>query len=65
MREREEATVPDLDIEVIVRVLDEAPVNLAVLYGSAARGDVTTRSDIDLAVEFEKSLSSTNGPTSV
>lgn len=59
MREREDTTVTDLDVETIVRVLDEAPVSLAILYGSHARGDETPNSDIDLAVEFEPSLSST------
>lgn len=58
MRDREEVTVPDLDLDTIAQVLDEAPVNLAILYGSYARGDTTTKSDIDLAVEFEESLSS-------
>lgn len=59
MRKREEATVPNLDIEAIVQILDEAPVTLAILYGSHARGDTTPNSDIDFAVEFEQSLSST------
>lgn len=58
MRDREEVTVPDLDLDTIAQVLDETPVNLAILYGSYARGDTTTKSDIDLAVEFEESLSS-------
>lgn len=58
MRDREEVTVPDLDLDTIAQVLDEAPVTLAVLYGSYARGDATAKSDIDLAVEFEESLSS-------
>ena len=58
MRKREEVTVPDLDLDTIARVLDEGPVTLAILYGSYARGDTTAKSDIDLAVEFEESLSS-------
>lgn len=58
MRDRREATVPNLDVDAIVRVLDEAPVTLAVLYGSYARGDTTARSDIDLAVEFKGTLPS-------
>lgn len=58
MREREEATVTNLDLEAIAQILDEAPVTLAILYGSYARGDATATSDIDLAVEFSESLSS-------
>lgn len=58
MREREKVTIPDLDVGTIVQVLDDAPVTLGVLYGSHARGDSTPDSDIDLAVEFEESLSS-------
>lgn len=59
MRERKEVTVPDLDVETVVQVLDDAPVSLGVLYGSYARGDVTPKSDVDIAVEFDESLSST------
>lgn len=40
------------------QVLDAAPVSLGILYGSYARGETTPHSDIDLAVEFEDSLSS-------
>ena len=58
MRELEEATFSNLDVETIVRILDEVPVTLGVLYGSHARGDATGRSDIDLAVAFDESLSS-------
>ena len=59
MRELDGTTNPDLDIEAIVRILEQAPITLGVLYGSQARGEATERSDIDLAVEFEESLSST------
>ena len=59
MRKREEVPIPNLDVETIVQVLDEAPVNLGILYGSRARGETTPNSDIDLAIEFEESLSST------
>lgn len=59
MREFDGTTNPDLDIEAIVRILEQAPITLGVLYGSQARGEATERSDIDLAVEFEESLSST------
>jgi len=39
-------------------VLADAPVELAVLYGSRARGDAGPGSDVDLAVAFPDSLSS-------
>lgn len=58
MREFDGTTVPGLDVEAIVRILEDAPVTLGVLYGSHARGEATARSDIDLAVEFDESLSS-------
>lgn len=58
MREISEATVPSLDVDTIVSVLAESPVTVAVLYGSHARDEATGRSDIDLAVAFEETLSS-------
>lgn len=42
-----------VDVEPLGRVLDEFPaIRLAVLFGSAARGSDTARSDVDLAVLF-------------
>lgn len=58
MRSREEVTVEGLDIDAIVASIDEFPVTLAILYGSYARGDARETSDIDLAVEFDDSLTS-------
>lgn len=58
MREISEATVPSLDVDMIVSVLAESPVTVAVLYGSHARDEAIDRSDIDLAVAFEEELSS-------
>lgn len=58
MLEHQETEVPDLDTETIIRVLGDAPVSLAVLYGSYVHGDSTAASDVDLAVAFEASLSS-------
>jgi predicted nucleotidyltransferase len=58
MRELAGTTVLGLDVEAIVRILEDTPVTLGVLYGSHARGEATARSDIDLAVEFDESLSS-------
>ena len=41
------------NIESIARaVLMQYPIKRAVLFGSAARGDMTEQSDIDMLVEF-------------
>jgi predicted nucleotidyltransferase len=58
MRELEETAIPGFDIEGVVRILERAPVTLGVLYGSHARSEADGRSDIDLAVAFDESLSS-------
>ena len=58
MRELDETTIPGLNVERIVRILERVPVGLCILYGSHARGEATDRSDIDLAVVFDESLSS-------
>jgi predicted nucleotidyltransferase len=58
MQNREDAALPGLDTEAIVDVLAAEPVRSAVLYGSHARGEGSERSDVDLAVEFDPSLSS-------
>lgn len=58
MRTREDASIPELDVETIVEVVEDAPVTAAVLYGSYARGEETPTSDVDVAVEFDESLSS-------
>lgn len=34
-------------------VLDEHPVSFAMVFGSAARGSMDDRSDVDVAVEFD------------
>lgn len=47
-----------IDPDEIVSVLVDVPVTAAVLYGSHARGEATDRSDVDLAVAFDDSLSS-------
>jgi predicted nucleotidyltransferase len=47
------AEIPaDVREEVVTR-LREAPVTLAVLFGSHATGDATTGSDIDIAVAYD------------
>ncbi|MFB6152292.1 MAG: nucleotidyltransferase family protein [Haloarculaceae archaeon] len=53
MREYPDASVPGLDVDSIVEILDEAPVTRAILFGSYARGDERAGSDVDVAVEFE------------
>lgn len=58
MRKREQVEIPDVDTDTVVAVLESTPVTLAVLYGSRARGTATERSDIDIAVEFDEALSS-------
>ncbi len=52
MTERGEDT--SIDLPAIRQVLETAPVRLAVLYGSQARGEATASSDVDLAVAFEE-----------
>lgn len=58
MRSTAEVTVPTLDLDGIQRVLQDAPVSVAILYGSHARSEATERSDVDVAVGFDESLSS-------
>ena len=58
MREYSEGNVPDLDVDAIVEILEEAPVTLGVLFGSYARGDERATSDVDVAVELDPELSS-------
>jgi len=57
MDESPEIAVPSLDTETIISVLEDEPITLAVLYGSHARGESTTHSDVDLAVAVSESLS--------
>lgn len=58
MRDRSEFSASGLDVDALVEVLDGAPVTCGVLFGSHATGDEQSGSDVDLAVEFESSLSS-------
>lgn len=58
MRESPSGARLPVDVDAIRRVLEELPVTLAVLYGSQARGEATTTSDVDLAVAFDDSLNS-------
>ena len=46
-------SVPTMQIESTVReILKQYPISRAAFFGSAARGDMTELSDIDLLVEF-------------
>lgn len=58
MRTRDDVSIPGLDVATIVETVEDAPVTAAVLYGSHARGEATPGSDVDLAVQFDESLSS-------
>lgn len=58
MQRASDASVPQLDLGSIQRVLEEAPVTVAVLYGSHARSEATSRSDVDIAVGLSESMSS-------
>lgn len=53
----EDGTASEVDPQVVADLLSEHPVRLAVLFGSQATGTVTAESDVDVAVEFDKSLS--------
>jgi len=54
MRTSEEAAINNsLPLETLRAVLQEHPVQLAILFGSHVRGDVHSGSDIDIAVEFD------------
>jgi predicted nucleotidyltransferase len=58
MREREDVSIPGLDVETIVEVVADAPIRFAALFGSYARGEQTDTSDLDIAVAFDESLTS-------
>lgn len=58
MRTLNDAVLPTLDVEAILRVFDEVPVRTAILYGSHARGEASAGSDVDIAVQFDDAVSS-------
>ena len=58
MRRADDVSIEGLDLASIRSILEESPVRVAILYGSFARGEANERSDVDLAVDFEESLSS-------
>lgn len=52
-------TVDDLPADVrraLVERLEAAPVSIAVLFGSYARGEATSSSDVDIAVEYDQDV---------
>jgi len=54
MRTTEDAPIEhSLPLERLQAVLQEHPVQAAILFGSHARGETHTRSDLDIAVAFE------------
>lgn len=59
MRNRSDVSRLNLDVDAIVEALEDAPVESCVLFGSYARRDERGTSDVDLAVEFDDSLAST------
>ena len=44
--------------DIVAETLAEHPVSVGFLFGSRARGEAHSRSDIDVAVAFEEELSS-------
>jgi len=53
MRRFEEVNADELPVETIRAVLREHPVRLGLLFGSHARGEANSGSDVDVAVTFE------------
>ena len=58
MREIDDVANLSIDRDRLVSVVADAPITVAVLYGSHARGEVTGNSDIDLGVAFDDKLDS-------
>lgn len=46
-----------IECDALQRVLSEHPVRFALVFGSQVRGDAHATSDVDLAVEFDDSIS--------
>jgi len=54
MRTSENAAIDEsLPLETLQEVLQEHPVQLAIVFGSHATGESHSRSDIDIAIEFD------------
>ncbi len=52
-----DSATPTVDHNAVKRVLQTHPIRVGVLFGSYARGTETAESDVDVAVEFDESLS--------
>lgn len=46
-----------IEYDALQRILSEHPVRFAIVFGSQVRGDTHATSDIDIAVEFDDSVS--------
>lgn len=46
-----------IDLDALRAVLDRYPIRVAVLFGSAVSGRTHADSDVDIAIEFEPSVS--------
>lgn len=53
----DDEAVDDVDTVAVRAVLESHPVRLGVLFGSRVRGTSGDHSDVDVAVEFDPSLS--------
>jgi len=54
MKSIKSANIPDtLPLKKIQDILDEHPIQFAILFGSYATGNTHKRSDVDIAVEFQ------------
>lgn len=60
-----EGRLPAAERERLVATLEAAPVSFAMVFGSAGRGELTDRSDLDIAVEFDGLRSSDDGYSDV
>lgn len=52
---------PSVDVETLREVLESHPVRLAVLFGSEVTGRSHSGSDLDVAVEFDESVTDVRG----
>lgn len=59
--ERDAQDQLDFDVDTLRAVLEEHPVRLAVVFGSEVTGQTHSRSDLDVAVEFDESVEGEHG----
>lgn len=54
MKSIKSADIPDsFPLKKVQDILDEHPIQFAILFGSYATGDTHERSDVDIAIEFQ------------